>query len=52
MKLDPKELKPWTVYRLFEGGGVYTAERDGLYFVIVDESSCSGCCRMSIWVRW
>ncbi len=39
MKIDPKDLKPWTVYRLFEGGGVYTAERDGHYFVITDEST-------------
>jgi len=39
MSIDPKELKPWTPYRLFEGGGVYTAERDGRYFVIVDEST-------------
>ena len=36
---DPETLQPWTPYRLSECGGVYTAEKDGMFYVISDESA-------------
>lgn len=37
--MTPEELRPWTPYRGFEGGSVHTAEREGRFFVIIDESA-------------
>jgi hypothetical protein len=37
--VSPEELRPWDLVILFEGGAVYTAERDGRFFVIIDEGT-------------
>jgi len=37
--INPKDLQPRKLYAGFEGGSIHTAERDGRYYVIVDEST-------------
>jgi hypothetical protein len=37
--VSPEELRPWKLFAAFEGGAVHTAERDGRFFVIIDEST-------------
>ena len=37
--MDPAELFPRQVYREFEGGAVFTAERNGFFYVVIDEET-------------
>jgi len=34
-----ESLKPWTLLRDFEGGAVYTADRDSKFYVIVSQAA-------------
>ncbi|GAA3977740.1 hypothetical protein [Allohahella marinimesophila] len=40
--MTPEEHRPWTLYRSLEGGSVHTADCDGRFFVIIDESAFAG----------
>lgn len=37
--MNPEDLLPRKRYAGFEGGAVYTAERDGHFYVILDEDA-------------
>ena len=37
--MNPHEMRPWKLFAAFEGGAVYTAQGQGRFFVIIDEST-------------
>lgn len=39
MKILPGDATPQTLYAGFEGGAVYTQERNGRYLVVLDEGT-------------